>query len=235
VAGVLGLILVSLVVTVSVRTAETPTRTGQLGAVRWRQGAVVYSDNFKDASSGWTTTPESGATFAYQNGTYVIIPTGNLHWFSEAPYAVPVPRMSAAVTARERVSAPGGAGFGVMCFQGAGPAQVRFEFLVLVDGQWFVEENTGVPSPSRVPTILKQGVVGAPLAKATTIEGACGTPSHSRMTHLDMFVNGTHVADLDTETPVAGRGWLAAIVADSRKTAPSKVTATHFEERDTSR
>jgi hypothetical protein len=235
VAGVLGLILISLVVTVSVRAAETATRTGQLGAVRWHQGAVVYSDNFKDASSGWTTTPESGATFAYQNGSYVITPTGNLHWFSIAPYAVPVPRMSAAVTASESLSAPGGAGFGVMCFQGAGRAQLRFEFLELVDGQWFVEENTGVPSPTRIPTILKQGVLRTSLTDGTTIEGACGTPSDSRMTHLDMFVNGTQVADLDTETPGTGSGWLSAIVADSRKTAPSMVMATHFEERDTSR
>jgi hypothetical protein len=235
VAGVLGLVLVSLVITVSVRTATTPARTGELGAVRWHQGAVVYADNFKDPTSGWPTTPTAGATFAYQDGTYVITPTGNLHWFSITPYAVPVPRMSAAVSARENASAPGGVGFGVMCYQGAGNAQVRFEFVALVDGQWFVEENAGVPSPSRVPTILKQGVVEVSLTKGATVEGACGTASHSPTTHLDMFVNGTHVADLDTETPRTGSGWLSAIVADSRKGSPSKVVATHFEERDTSR
>jgi hypothetical protein len=222
------------VVTVAIRMANTST-AGELGAVRWRQGTVVFSDNFKNPSSGWTTTPESGATFAYNNGDYEITPTGNLHWFSVAPYGAPVQRMSAAVTASESFSAPAGAGFGAMCFRGSGASQLRFEFVGLVDGQWFVEENTGVPSPSRPPRILKQGTLSTGLPKATTVEGACGTEPSSRTTRLDMFINGTHLTDIDVAIPLPGPGWRSAIVAASRKTAPSSVYVTHFEERDTSR
>ncbi len=199
------------------------------------QGTVVFSDGFSNPFSGWQTTPASGATFAYENGAYVIVPTGNFHWFAVAPYQEPVQQMSAAVTATESTSAASGVGFGVMCFRGSGNSQVRFEFVAVNDGRWFIEENTGTPSPTRFPKILKQGHSPAELTTATTVEGACSTRSDDRTTSLTMFIDGTDVADANAVVPVQGSGWLSAIVADSRQSAPSRITATHFAERSVAR
>ena len=142
--------------------------------------------------------------------------------------------MSVAVTATESASAPDGAGFGVMCTRGAGADQTRFEFLELVNGLWFIEENSGVPSVSRPAHVLRQGLAPTPLGTGeTTIEGACVSQKVGT-THLDMFIDGTRVAGLDAVTSLPGPGWLSAIVADSRQSGRSTVSVSHFEERDIS-
>jgi len=233
VGSIVGIVVVLVAVGIGIGL-NIGSAPGHGGVLTADEGTVVFSDNFHNPYSGWQSAPDSGATFTYENNTYVIVPTGNLHWFSFAPYQEPVQQMSAAVTATESASSPVGAGFGVMCLRGTGSSQVRFEFVALNDGQWFIEENTGVPSPNRVPKVLKQDVSPAALSTATTVEGVCESQADDRTTSLDMFVNGTDVADVNAVTPLPGTGWLSAIVADSRKTAPSRITATDFVERSLS-
>jgi len=229
--GSVVLLIVGLIVGVDLARGSRTNGTSATANL----GTVVFSDNFSDPLSGWFNASTRGVSYSYSHGMYVIVPTGNIHWFSPAPFTQPVQAMSVAVTATESASAPLGAGFGVVCTRGSGTAQTRFEFLELVSGLWFIEENTGVPSVSRPAHILKQGIAPTPLGTTeTTIEGACVSQSAGRTTHLDMFIDGTSVADLDAVTPLPGSGWLSAIVADSRESGRSTVSVRHFEERDIS-
>ncbi len=129
-------VLVAIGIGIGLNIGSAPGHGGVLTA---DEGTVVFSDNFHNPYSGWQSAPDSGATFTYENDTYVIVPTGNLHWFAFAPYQEPVQQMSAAVTATESASSPVGAGFGVMCLRGAGSSQVR---LSGNDGQWFMKASS---------------------------------------------------------------------------------------------
>jgi len=226
--------VVIFLIAVGIGIGLTVASTEHSGALTADTGAVVFSDSFGNPYSGWRTDPASGATYTYENGTYVIVPSGNLHWFAVAPYEEPVEQMSAAVTASENATASANVGFGVMCFRGSGSSQQRFEFVDLDDGQWFIEENSGVPSPSRTPRILEQGMTLVGLGRARTVVGACTTQPDGRTVNLAMFVDGSHVANLTATSSRSAPGWLSAIVVDSRAASPSKVTVTRFEERDTS-
>ena len=77
------------------------------------QGQVVFSDNFRDPGSGWTTlTLSSGTTFAYTPCGYVIAARESLHHMAYTPYDEPLAQLSMAVTGEQSAGAPVGAGFG---------------------------------------------------------------------------------------------------------------------------
>ena len=122
----------------------TPSPPGPLEAT---SGKVVYSDDFRDASSGWSTAKlPSGSIFSYQSGKYVVFAKGTLHHYAESPYALPHKQLTISVTGTQAAGAPDGAGFGVTCRRGLGPQQVRYQFLVLAGGQFFIEGGNGPDS-----------------------------------------------------------------------------------------
>lgn len=212
-------------------TSATPSPTDPLQAT---SGKVVFSDDFHDSSSGWSTaTLASGTVFSYKGGKYVILAKGDLHHYAESPYQQARRQLTASVTGTQSADAPDGAGLGVTCRRGVGAQQVRYQFLVLSGGQFFVEAGTGADSSTTVPAILKQGSSPvSPGSTAITLVGACMSETDGKTTRLVLFVNGTNVADLTDVQTLSGNGWLSGIDVASRNTNASTVTVTHFEERD---
>jgi hypothetical protein len=215
-------------------TSATPSPAGPLQAT---SGAVVFSDDFHDSSSGWSTsTLPSGTSFAYRGGKYVVVAKGALHHYAESPYAQPHRQLIASVTATQVAGAPDGAGFGVTCRRGLGAQQVRYQFLVLTGGQFFIEGGTGPDSGTTAPVILKQGTSPvSPGAAPLMVVGACMSERDGRTTRLVLFVNGTSVADVTDVRDLAANGWLGGLDVASRDPNPSTVTVTRFEERDPER
>jgi hypothetical protein len=194
----------------------------------------VFSDDFHDSSSGWSTaTLPSGTVLSYTGGKYVILAKGDLHHYAESPYQQVRRQLTASVTGTQSAGAPEGAGFGVTCRRGVGAQQVRYQFLVLTGGQFFVEAGTGPDSGTAVPVILKQGSSPAsPGTSPITVVGACLGEADGKTTRLVLFVNGTSVADLTDVQNLSGNGWLSGIDVASRNTSASTVTVTRFVERD---
>jgi hypothetical protein len=229
------------------RSNPSPT-TGPVTAttaLRESRGSVVFTDDFHDPSSGWTTdTLPSGTTFHYSNGHYVIVAHGDLDHHADSPYSNPVNQISSTVTATQSTGAPSGAGFGATCLRGSGAAAgaagagadaVRYEFVVLVGGKWLVSRRDGITSTSAGPTTLKEGSsVASPGTAALTVTAMCATLGDGQSTRLALYVAGSKVADL-TDRPKAGLptdGWYGGLVVSSSGTGPSTVTVTHFASRD---
>jgi hypothetical protein len=208
---------------------------GASGIITPDQGTVAYSDQFGDPNSGWTTVElASGTTFAYQAGRYVVTARGSLHHFAVSPFEVPIAKLSVLAKATQSLTAPAGTGFGVLCAEGGDlQSGLRYEFLALNTGDWFIERRGAGNSQ---PAVVRQGKTSAkPGSNPVTVEGVCNTLSDSRTTRLLMFVNGHQVADLqDSIGPISGQGWAGGIDVASRSQAPSAVSVSDFEERDLS-
>ena len=195
------------------------------------QGRAVFSDNFRDPGSGWTTAAlPSGTTFAYAPGGYVIAARESLHHFAYTPYNQPFAQLSMAVTGQQSSAAPAGAGFGVTCLRGAGSGQIRYEFLVEEPGRWFVERRDGRLVDSVPPYVLHVGTApAAPGNVPITVEGVCASLPDGHTTRLALFVDGTSVVTMtDAASSLPGPGWTTGLDIASRSTAPSTVTVTRF-------
>ena len=201
-----------------------------------RQGAVVFSDDFHDASSGWTTeTLPSGTTFSYSTKGYVIVAKGTIDHFASAPYETPVKQVAISVTATQSSDAPIGAGYGVSCWRGTGAAELRYDFVVTGGGAWQVDRRTGgIPTKS---VILKQGKSTIKLGSAPlAVQGMCATLADLHTTRLILFAGTQNLADVrDTVTAMPDAGWQTDLVVTSEDIHPSTVTTTRFEVRDLAR
>jgi hypothetical protein len=201
------------------------------------RGTVVFTDDFHDQGSGWTTeTLPSGAHFAYSKEGYVVIAIGGLHHFAFSPFQWPEQQLSARVTATLSSGAALTGGFGIGCFRGTGTSEIRYELFVGANGRFFVERADGAPSLYVRPTLLKQGTsTSSPGTTPLTIEGMCATLRGGQTTRLVLFVGGQRVADIaDTADSLPGQGWVAELVVLSSASAHSTVTVTNFTERDAS-
>lgn len=213
------------------QSSATPTPT--LGAA---SGTLVFTDDFHDSASGWPTgSLASGSSFEYSGGAYVAHAVGDLHHTAAAPYSAPFPRLSTSVTATQSTDAPLGAGFGVICVQGSGQQELRYELLIELGPEYYVEMRRGQLSITTAPVVLKQGTSSAsPGSTPVTVVGDCITAADGKSTRLVLFVDGTMEADVTDPTPAPATGWASEIVISSRSARPSTVTVTRFEERDLS-
>jgi hypothetical protein len=198
-----------------------------------QRGPVVFSDEFHNATSGWSTqTLPSGTTFSYTAAGYVIVAMGSVDHFADAPYQTPVQQVAISVTATQSTDSPIGAGYGVSCWRGTGAAELRYDFLVSTGGDWKIDRRDGgIPT---APQILMQGksdfrLGSAPLA----VQGMCATLADLRTSRLLLFVGTQKLADLvDSATAIPDAGWLPDMLVTSEALQSSTVTATHFEVRD---
>jgi hypothetical protein len=207
------------------------TASSTLTAAR---GLVVFTDDFHDPGSGWKVENSvTDGTYSYSSTGYIVVVSGAFDFFSAAPYGQPHEQMSASVTATVSATSPPDAGFGVDCVRPSGTARLRYQFVVIGDGQWFLQrrdastENTG-------PTILRQGSsFAAASAAPLTLVGMCATLADGTTTRLAMFLNGAKVLDTtDTGTSLLGGGWFTDLNIVSSQTRASTVTVTRFEVRD---
>jgi hypothetical protein len=195
----------------------------------------VYSDDFGDSTSGWTTeTLPSGTTFSYSAAGYVIVAKGSLDHFATAPYEKPVQQVAISVTAAQSDDAPVGAGYGVSCWRGKDAAELRYDFIITTAGDWDVERRDG--GFATKPLVLKRGTSSATLSSTPlVVEGMCATMADLQTTRLLLFAGTQKLADVtDTAPVVPDAGWLADLIVSSDQIHPSIVTATHFEVRDLS-
>lgn len=197
-------------------------------------GVVVFTDDFKDAASGWATdTLPSGTTYKYTSNGFEVHAVGALHHIAPAPHGRERQRIAVATTATQSSPAPDGAGFGVTCDRGTDAEEIRYEFIAFADGTWSIERLDGPLSTNGdTPNVLKSGSLPTkPGAVPLTVEGSCISTAGSGATQLGISVNGVKLADLtDTTTTLPGAGWYAELLVSSDDPATT-VTVTKFEVR----
>ena len=199
------------------------------------RGAVVFSDDFHDSGSGWTTGQlASGTSFAYQAGAYVVIARQQLHHLAYSPYRAGVEQLGSTITATLVSTGTEPGGFGVICRRGQGSSAIRYEFLLETDGTWYVERGEGTVSTATAPDILKQGsATSSPGGTPLTLEGLCATFEGKATTRLLLFIGSQQVCDItDTPSSLPNGGWTGGMVIASGASAPTTVRVTSFVERD---
>jgi hypothetical protein len=200
------------------------------------RGALMFADDFRDPQSGWNSavTP-SGTRFGYAQGAYLVAGKGTLHHFAEAPYHNALPQLGMFITATQSTGAPVGAGFGVTCWRGDGADRVRYEFVLLAPGTWYLERDGGVDTLTSRGVVLQKGSAPVgPGVSPITIVGMCATLD-GKSTRVALFINGSKMVDeIDTPGGPATGGWLSALDVSSRDAGDSAVTVRQFEDRDLS-
>jgi hypothetical protein len=200
------------------------------------RGKTVFSDEFRDPSSGWTTDVlPSGTSFKYAPEGYVVVAKGTLDHFAGSPYTTPVAQIALGVTATQSTDSPVGAGYGVSCWRGTDATELRYDFIITAAGEWTVDRRDG--GVLTKPLILKQGTSSATLGSAQlTVTGMCATLADGHTTRLVMFAGAAKVADLtDSATTLPDVGWQADLMVTSSEIHDSTVSVTHFEVRDLAR
>jgi hypothetical protein len=197
-------------------------------------GVVVFSDDFHDQGSGWSTgTLPSGTTFTYTSRGFEIFAKGSLHHITSAPYGRARERLTVSTTATQSSPAPDGAGFGVTCDRGTGAAELRYEFIVATGDAWTIERLDGsLDSAGNSSVVLKQGALSSsPGSDPMTVQGTCITQSDGQTARLSLVVDGVAIAEItDTATLQPGSGWYAELIVVSED-PPTTVTVTRFEVR----
>jgi hypothetical protein len=197
---------------------------------------VVFSDDFHDSSSGWTTDSlPSGTSFKYTPDGYVVVGKGTLDHFAGAPYSTPVAQVAISVKATQSADAPVAAGYGVSCWRGVDSAELRYDFIVSTAGDWTVDRRDG--GVLTRPLVLKQGTSSVVLgATPVTVEGMCATMPDQHGVRLLLFAGTQKIADFtDSATTLPDSGWQADLMLTSSAIHDSTVTVTHFEVRDLAR
>ena len=233
---VVAAIAVGLVLVGSRAVKKSPPAVGPVLAsteVNSTRGKTVFSDDFHDSASGWTTDAlPSGTTFKYTSDGYVVVARGALDHFADSPYETPVPQIAISVTATQSADAAAGAGYGVSCWRGTNASELRYDFTVMAGGDWKVDRRDG--GISTKPLILKRGrSSAAPGSTPLAVEAMCATLADQHTIRLILFAGTQKVADIsDSAATLATAGWQADLTVTSSASHDSTVTATHFEVRD---
>ena len=238
---VIALVAVGAIAAVAVIGSPRPTPgPGSSGAAQASAspspgvGVVVFSDDFHDPGSGWSTgTLPSGTTFTYTSHGFEVFAKGSLHHITSAPYGRARERLTVLATATQSTPAPDGAGFGVTCDRGTDAAEIRYEFIVAARDAWSIERLDGpLASTGSVSVVLKQGALSSsPGSAPMTVQGTCISLSDGQTTRLALVVDGKPIAETtDTATTLPDSGWYAELLVASDD-PPTTVTVTRFEVR----
>jgi hypothetical protein len=198
-------------------------------------GIEVYSDDFTDSTSGWSTGADpKGADFEYAADGYTVTSTVAAHWLTYAPYDDPAQQVNLNMTAHESPGAPHGAGFGLVCRRGPdSTTDVRYEFIVNETDRWFIERSQGAVSLSgATPTILDEGSLPTPLgSQEFEISGICATLADGQTTRLALFIESDKVADITDVSSLDSDGWLGGLIS-SGDDVRSTTTVAGYTESD---
>ncbi len=213
---------------------KTPTPVTASTALTPDRGSLVFSDDFSDSASGWSTDTASDFKASFSPSGYVIVARNFADNEVATPYVLPKDQLSVSVIATESSGSPSGSGFGAACDRGLNQQTISYDFVVQVDGTWEVIRHDLRPGAANPHTSLKKGTSPRALgAKSITVELMCATLSDGITTRLVMFVDTTQVADItDPVTDLPRLGWVGGLVVRSEDSGPTTVIATHCEERD---
>ncbi|HEY2598409.1 MAG TPA: hypothetical protein VGJ79_08010 [Candidatus Dormibacteraeota bacterium] len=218
------------------RTTRTAGPVEASTSLTSTSGKAVFSDDFRNSSSGWTTTAlPSGTTFQYAAEGYVVVARGTLDHFAASPYSTPVAQIAISVTATQSADAPVGAGYGVSCWRGTDTSELRYDFVMTSAGDWTIDRRDG--GVLTKPLILKQGTSKATLGgDPLAIEGMCVALADEHSVRLVMFAGKAKIADItDSANALPDAGWQADLMLTSSEIHASIVTVMHFEIRDLQR
>ena len=210
----------------------TPDGVTASSALSPTSGVEVFSDDFTDPTSGWSTGADpKGAVFAYAPDGYTVTSTVAAHWLAYAPYSDPAQQVNLNMTAHESAGAPTGAGFGLVCRRGPdSTSNVRYEFIVNESNRWFIERNQGAVSMSSTPTILDEGALPAKLGtQELEISGICATLADGQTTRLALFVGAQKVADITDVSSVDSDGWLGGLISSGDDVSSTTTVAGYTE------
>ena len=202
----------------TIQPTPAPTSDGVTAssALSPTSGVELFSDDFTDPTSGWTTGADpKGATFAYGPAGYTITSTVAAHWLAYAPYSEAAQQLNLNMTAHESAGARSTAGFGLVCRRGPdSTTDVRYEFIVNESNRWFIERNQGAVSMSSSPTILDEGALPTKLGtQSLEISGICATLADGQTTRLALFVGAQKVADITDVSTLDSDGWLGGLLS----------------------
>lgn len=229
----LALITVSCGVGVSpvVRQPKPLDATTQVTA---NQGSLVFSDDFNDSQSGWSTDHIADFSASFTKDGYKIVTRRFVDHQVQAPYTQPKDQLSISLTAIESLDSPVGSGFGTGCSRGSSESTVNYDFTVDMGGTWSLYKHDTRPGATTTTVLLKKGTSPATIGgKSVTVELMCATLADGATTRLVTFVDGSQVADLTDVVPDLPRiGWLGWVDVLGEDSGWTTVTASHFEERD---
>jgi hypothetical protein len=212
---------------------KSPTPVTASTVLTADRGSVIFIDDFSDSNSGWSKDTTADFKASFTGSGYVVVARNFVDHEVAAPYVLPKDQLSVAVRATES-SAPDGSGFGAACDRGLKEQTISYDFAVQVDGTWDLVRHDLRPGAANPHALLKQGTSPkAPGAASITVELMCATLADGITTRLVMFVDNTQVADItDPVTDLPRLGWVGGLVVRGVDSAPTTVTATHYEERD---
>jgi hypothetical protein len=234
-AWALGLAILAVSCTGGVNSVvKSPTPVTASSVLTPDRGSVIFTDDFSDSASGWSTKPTADFKASLGGSGYVVVASKFVDHEIAAPYAITKDQLSVAVRATESTSSPDGSGFGAECSRGLKEPTVTYNFVVQVGGTWDMFRHDTRPGAANPDTSLKKGTSPkAPGATSITVELMCATLSDGVTTRLVMFVDNTQIADIsDPVSDLPRLGWLGGLVVRSVDAGPTTVTATHFQERD---
>jgi hypothetical protein len=212
--------------------APTPDGVTASSALTPMSGVEVFSDDFSDSTSGWSTGADpKGAVFAYTADGYTVTSTVAAHWLAYAPYSDPAQQINLNMTAHESAGAPTGAGFGLVCRRGPdSTTNVRYEFVVNESNRWFIERNQGAVTLSSTPTILDEGALPSRLGtQELVISGICATLADGQTTRLALFVGNQKVADITDVSSLDADGWLGGLISSGDEVSSTTTVAGYTE------
>ena len=195
-------------------------------------GIEVYSDDFTDSTSGWSTGKDpKGAVFAYAPDGYTVTSTASAHWLAFAPFDETAQQINLNMTAHESAGAPARAGFGLVCRRGPdSTSNVRYEFIVNESNRWFIERNQGAVTLSSTPTILDEGTLPAKLgSQELQISGICATLADGQTTRLALFAGTEKVADITAVSSLDSDGWLGGLISSGDDMSSTTTVAGYTE------
>jgi hypothetical protein len=97
---------------------KSPTPVTASTVVTPDRGSLVFSDDFNDPASGWSTVTVADFRASFTASGYVIVARNFIDHEVAAPYGIPKDQMSVSVTATESSGSPSGSGFGADCDRG---------------------------------------------------------------------------------------------------------------------
>jgi len=213
---------------------KSPTPVTAATVLTPDRGSLIFSDDFTDSASGWSTATTADFKASFSTSGYTVVARNFVDHEVASPYALPKDQLSVAVRATASLSSPDGSGYGAACDRGLKQQTISYDFVLQVGGTWDMFRHDLRPGAANPNTSLKMGTSPkAPGAASITVELICATLSDGVTTRLVMFVDGTQVADItDPVTDLPRLGWVGGLVVRGVDSGPTTVTATHFDERD---